>query len=285
MRLSVPSRLVLILALLGGCAAPRQATVPRDAQQLEAMYEVAVTAAKYPDASKISQALVPLVPDTPGLRWNEDGQVLMVTWTQAAYFPLGDGSSEYRPGKIFPLYGDTWFTAVPFGRDFCRANQGPSLVLRLEQALGLPPGTGKDAFVEVWVDPGHLFRPCPDPEVTDRECQVRIPLVGHGPTPGENQPPWYCPVPLPAPDQAVLQQAGAFVTVSQAHLNWMCTNWTNTYVNAANDAAWQSYPWTALGYTFDWGRTGDPVGQSEFVALGGTSVMFHAVTSTEAYCQ
>jgi len=283
---ALTTRLLLILALLGGCAGPRQATVtPGDTQQLWAKYEAAVAAAKYPEASKISQALVPLVPDTPGLRWNDEGQVLMVTWTQAAYFPPGDGPNQYRPGKTFPLYGDTWFTAVPFARDFCRANQGPSLVLRLEQALGLPPGTGKDAFVEVWIDPGRLFRPCPDPEVIDRECQVRIPLAGYGPAPDENQPPWYCPEPLPAPDQALPQQGGAFATVSQAHLNWMCTNWKSTYVNAANDAVWKPYPWTALGYTFDWGDAGDPVGQSEFVALGGTSVTFHAVTPTEAYCR
>ena len=62
--------------------------------------------------------------------------------------------------------------------DFALEQLRSMLVLRLEQRLGLPPKAGKDAFLEVWIDPADLFRPCPDPGIADRECQVDVPLVG-----------------------------------------------------------------------------------------------------------
>ena len=39
--------------------------------------------------------------------------------------------------------------------------------MRLEKLLGLPPNSGKTKFVEIWVRPQDLFRPSPDPEITD----------------------------------------------------------------------------------------------------------------------
>lgn len=46
------------------------------------------------------------------------------------------------------------------------------------------------------------------------------------------------------------------------------------------------YPWTRLGYTYDWG--GDPqddVGFSEFIVRAGATVEVHSVTATASYGQ
>ena len=43
------------------------------------------------------------------------------------------------------------------------------------------------------------------------------------------------------------------------------------------------YPWTGLGYTYDWGDPGCEVGLSEFVILGGSTVGVQDVVPTADY--
>ena len=236
--------------------------------ELKAAYAAAVDAAKYPAPEKISRDLAPLVDSTDGLIWDEEGRILMATWTQAKYY---DDPETYRRGEPFSLYGDTWVTAVPFARDFCRALDldDPALTLRLEQLLGLPPGNGKDAFLEIWVDPTDVFRPCPDPEISDHECQVEIPVTDR-----TDDKPWDCTLKR--------QVSGKYVTVHPGHLQWMCYNWTLSY---ASDDPLENYPWTALGYTYDWGNPEEPVGLSEYVAPGNSRVVFESLSPTGLYCR
>lgn len=296
LRLGAPALLLLLLS--AGCASRRPAAAPAapsapaasplvcapgsspacidpHAPRLVAAYVAALDAARYPSPKKISHDLVPILRSTPGLEWNASGQVKLATWTKAAYFA---DRQRFAPGKTFPLYGDTWFTIVPFVQRFCSALglEGALLALRLEQLFGLPPKDDKDAFLEVWVNPADLFRPCPDPEIGDHECQVEIPVLD---CPDEDasspRPPWPCHC-LDAP-----QVSGAFVKVDPAHLKWMCDNWTSTYGNAD---PLSNFPWTALGYTYDWGNPDDPRGMSEYVARKGAEVVFDSLRPTDAYC-
>ncbi len=262
------------------------------------LYGAAVAAARVPRPQSISRQLQALIPPgnggpaAPSQKWNKEGQILMANWTRRSYYQDKDGRPLYPPGETFPLYGDTWFTAVPEVRDLCRRADldGDRLVLRLEQLLGLPPGDqpppAYDAFLQVWVDPTRLFRPCPDPEISDHECQVAIPVVEAegqydcpAALPGEggetsagcaDRPPWSCAY---RP-----QVSGRFVTVHPGHLAWMCQNWLSSYTGA------KKYPWTALGYTYDWGDPLDPRGPSEFVVPGGETVVFESLTDTLEYC-
>ncbi len=236
-------------------------------ERVLAAYAAAIEDAKYPAPEKISRDLTPLLRSTGGLIWDEAGRILMATWTQAKYY---DDPETYRRGQPFSLYGDTWLTAVPFVRDFCAAVglDDPMLTQRLEQLLGLPPAAGKDAFLEVWVDPTDVFRPCPDPEITDHQCQVEIPVVNR-----DAEKPWDCTLKR--------QVSGKYVTVHPGHLQWMCYNWTLSY---ASDDPLKNYPWTALGYTYDWGNPEDPRGLSEYVVPGGSQVVFESLSSTGLYC-
>lgn len=43
------------------------------------------------------------------------------------------------------------------------------------------------------------------------------------------------------------------------------------------------YPWTRLGYTYDWGSTDSEKGLSEFVIRAGSTVGIHAVAGTQEY--
>jgi hypothetical protein len=249
------------LLLLSGCATARQ---PRSLEELWKEYEQAVQAAKYPVPARVSRGLVPITTFTPGLVWSDDGQkVLMATWTKAKYY-------TGQPPYDTTLPATVWLTAVPFFQQFCqRAGlQGEALRLRLAQRLGMPPDSANDVFVQMWVDPRDFFRPCPDPEIIDGECQVNL-------TTGEvdrSSCPW----------SAALQSqvSGKFVSVVQSQIEWMCSNWTSSYPPGEPR---KSYPWTALGYTYDWGAKSF-YGESEFVIPPGTTVTVQSITPMDQYC-
>ncbi len=278
-------RLLAVAAALalGGCAArdspivsppvaePAQASCPLcldpSSPEIAAAFAAAVEDARYPGPEKISRDLTPILPATDGLIWDDRGRILMTTWTRKKYF---SDPEQHRRGEPFVLAVDTWLTAAPFVHDFCRelALDGVMLDLRLAQLLGLPPGRNKDAFLEIWVDPADLFRPCPDPEISDHECLVEVPVQGR-----DDQRPWDC--------TGRPQVSGRFVTIAPSHLEWMCYNWRLSY---GSDDPLQNYPWTALGYTYDWGNPDDPRGPSEYVAPKGSEVGFHSLTPTELFC-
>lgn len=266
---------VLITGLTAGCAtgrpapsspqpagrAPRVDLAPDDLWKL---YEQAVEATRFPKPAGISTGLVPIVHSTPGLRWDGQGRVLMATWSKRQFY-------EGSIGKPYTFtHGAVWLTAVPFAQDFCRFLKLPpdQLRLRLNQLLGLPPDGDNDAFVQMWVDPKDFFRPCADPEITDRECTLNLTT--------QQAPEGQCPWASSYEDQA----SARWVSVTEQHLDWMCNNWSKSFPSDPK----KGYPWTSLGYTYDWGQP-SPIGQSEFVAPQETTVMIESITGTAEYCR
>ena len=266
---------VLAVVLAAGCATapPPQAPPPPlpapGTEDLWTVYAAAVRTAQYPAQNHVSTELVPILRTNQELQWDRQGRVLMVSWTKRKYYEDSVGQAYTVPVKPKPV--TVWVTAVPHFRRACRGWGLPpeSLPLRIAQALGLPPPDkdGNDAFVQMWVDPRTFFRPCPDPEITDRECQVNL----NGGDIDRTAPcPW-------SKDQV----SETFVTVSDKHIDWMCGNWKSAYT----DPTQKRYPWTALGYTFDWGDLLHPQGQSEYVVPPGTTVWIdEKIFTAEEYC-
>lgn len=267
--------LALITGLTAGCAtrgpapsspppasrAPRVDLAPEDLWKL---YEQAVEAARFPKPSAISTGLVPIVQSTPRLHWDNQGRVLMATWSKRQFYE----SSIGQPYTF--THGVVWMTAVPFVQDFCRSLKLPpdQLRLRLNQLLGMPPDGDDDAFVQMWVDPKDFFRPCADPEITDRECTLNLTT--------QQAPEGQCPWEVSFEGQV----SARWVSVTEQHLDWMCGNWSKSFPPDPR----KGYPWTGLGYTYDWGQP-SPIGQSEFVAPQGTTVLIESVTGTAEYCR
>ena len=224
----------------------------------EARYQAAIADAQTAEPSEITTTLMPLVPYNDTLVWRTVAdsvrQVRVVTWAGPA--PLPDAAA----GDTVLADDDVWVTAAPTIRQFCRGlgRTGDRLRLRLAQRLGLPPDARYDRFIELWVRPQDLVRPCPDPEVTDRECELDS----------------------PAPRR--------HVQVSDGHRAWFRDLKRTSYGP-------DGYPFTGLGYTYDWNPTTDEIGPSEFVlrpAQGDTAApdstgraVVHAVHSTEEYCR
>jgi len=85
---------------------------------------------------------------------------------------------------------------------------------RLKEMLGLPPNSVYSYFVELWVRPADLFRPCSDTETGDSVCSLCFPA---------NADPTY--------------------------VAWINKNRIDRYYQCD---LYSKYPWTQLGYTYDW---------------------------------
>lgn len=198
----------------------------------------AVMDAATAEPAEISRDLRAVTPWEPGLVTRGEGdqaQVLVVTWTSYTGY-------DALVGQPTVATRDVWITLAPDARTFCRRHRMPAdrMTLRMEQLLGLPPGNGKTRFVEFWVSPDDLFRPSPDPTVTDREAELDFP------------------------------RSTLFAAVEPAHIDWFNNLRATSYGP-------DGYPWTRLGYTFDWKRGSGEIGLSEFVIRAGATVEVNAV--------
>lgn len=225
-----------------GCApaaAPTAADVLDDA---ELRYQRAIAAAETLGVDAI-RLLTPITAEARGVQWQgapAESRVRVVNWTSAP---------DFAPGDSLITDGDVWVTLVPKVRDFCRQADLPeaALTMRLRQKIGLPPDAPYDTFVTYWADPDDLFRPCPDPQITDRDCPLTFP------------------------------RSARFLTVTDAHREWIAATAAFSYQAGG-------YPWTNLGYTYDWGPTDDVFGFSEYVIRPGAAVAVDAVDTTATYC-
>ncbi len=243
-----------LLLLLG--TAPVQGETPVcdgtsacSSEACAALYAAAVADAADPQPGEISDDLV-AIPGRHKLRWQEiDGEsyVLMVTWTsdRTVGYYQNDEQGFYDTGSH-----EIWVTAVPEVRERCSDPEfgKADLDLRLRQLLGLPPCYPQTRFVEFWVRPRDLFRPCADNEISDRSCGVTL------------------------PEDATTEFRRWFNKI-RAH----------QYASCGCDGT-QGYPWTQLGYTYDWGNPETEVGVSEYIIRTHSRIRIKDITPTRTYC-
>lgn len=212
-------------------------------------YAAALQDAKVAEPSEIYEGLTAITPDNGELTWQADtGRILMVTWTSWNGY-------DTLVGQETTLGRETWVTATPQLQTFCQSYEPTAampLTLRLEGLLGLPPNNGKTRMVTMWVDPADMFRPAPDGEIDDSVAELE----------------------LPGPDRFASQQEYEF------HRDWY-----NLQLSLQNyDDPSKGYPWTRLGYTYDWANPDSEIGLSEFVIAANSKVTIDQVYMTEAYC-
>ena len=205
---------------------------------MEELYQAAIEDAKDAEPDEIVDTLDAISPENTKLVRDDAGRVLMATWT--SYTGYDD-----KVGQDTELGVDVWTTVAPEMQAFCQKSglTGDALDLRLEQLIGLPPGGGDDRVAELWVPVEAMFRPSPDPEITDAVASLDFPSG----TPEE-------------------------------HIKWINDLKAESYGP-------DGYPWTRLGYTYDWHPGSNKVGLSEFVVRQGSTVGVKAVTPTGAYCK
>ncbi|MFN8443765.1 MAG: hypothetical protein U0175_23505 [Caldilineaceae bacterium] len=224
-------------------------TTPDEASTPQELYAAALQDAKVAEPDEIYDGLTAITPDNDALTWQSDsGRVLMATWTSWNGY-------DSLVGQETQLGREVWVTAVPQFQSFCQSYQPTAdmpVTLRMEALLGLPPNNGKTRVVAMWVNPADMFRPSPDGEIDDTVAELEIPSPDHFPS----------------------QQDYEF------HRDWY-----NLQLSLDNyDDPSKGYPWTRLGYTYDWGNPESEIGLSEFVVAAKSTVAIEKVYSTEEYC-
>ena len=216
-----------------------------DNSSLNKRYREAVVDAATAEPSEISKNLVAVLRTNTRLIWKNRSDSLNARVLVATWTDYN--GYDDKIGKSLKLSREVWVTTVPEVKKFCRRNR-VDRPLRLEQLLGLPPKSGKTKFVEMWVDPRDLFRPSADPEITDSEAEIDF------------------------------RASNAYVKVSEEYRKWYNDLKSRSYGE-------NGYPWTRLGYTYDWGNDGSHIGMSEFVIMPGATVEIDSVIPTAEYGQ
>jgi|GEM_PF-3193245 hypothetical protein len=214
---------------------------------------------------QVDRTLIDISPWNKNLIWKDaqKSHVLMVSW-----MPLWAVNMFYKAyvGKEFktPIMENVyiWVTAVPQLKSFAqnylkKPTPGISLSERLKQHLGLPESKDEYAFVEMWVRPQDIFRPCINTDIVSKSC---------------------VPNPNPATLPESYKDLFTYVPVKPEYKKWFRERRATTYTGN------RPFPWTRLGYTHDWGSTTDKkFGATEFVINQGAIVFIHSITPTDEY--
>jgi hypothetical protein len=198
---------------------------------------------------KIYPRLTAVIPGNEDLIWENDSpgsRVLVAVYTWGI-----NPAPENIPTDTYALKTNKWVTVAPELFNFFQIS--PYSSTRIEQLLGLPPCYGNTKIIEMYVDPLYMFRPAPDPETTDRTVSVDFP--------------WKT--------SRIVSYNAANTIYDDFCGSSPCYSDYETWFNnrrAGIYTAGPPYPWTGLGYTYDWGPSRPHllprpahVGLSEFV--------------------
>ena len=239
----------IVCLAIAACAHAPAGGEGATARSDEQLFIAAIKEAAVP--TEVYTKLVSITPSDPRITWRDETKqrVLVVTWKSEddsrKYFPVAGGVGKTSENEAYVL----WVTAAPQLKQFCQALglTGAQLSRRLKQYLGLNPSRSYERFIEIWADPNEMFRPCPDPEPTDTQCNLS----------------W-----SGSPQAPRIADYRAF--------------FRGLYESSYST---KGAPWTRLGYTYDWTPGANKVGASEFVLAPSSSYEVKASYTTDEYCR
>jgi hypothetical protein len=240
--------LTAILAAFVFFTACKKDETPQPAYTNDQLYAMAVNDAMVADSSEVIDTLWAISPDNKNLQWktiHHQQYVLMATFMRfPSSYPEGD--------SITNTWGDAWlFAPAQMKKRLLPGfTPGSDTILRICQLLGLPPvnSHSNTHIAEVWVNAQTLYRPAGNPATN-----------------------------------TTTTGAALLNSVSPAY-----TTWFNNYIIYAYYHPLQSvtdfhYPWTRLGYTYDWFPGSREVGMSEYVLPAGSGMWVERVRTAGAY--
>lgn len=219
---------------------PEQNKLYQKWQNLETLYQKAITDAIIADSTEICDSLWAIEMDNHRLLWkNFEGipHVLMACFTR---FP-----DSYKDSTSLNKWGVLWvFVPQQFKQRMLSGLSGNTdTLLRFKQLLGLPPDNKNSHIAEIWVNPDDLFRPSADPEINDNVAELFL---------------------RPSADSM--------------HTDWFLKNIYDTYFSKNIH-----YPWTRLGYTYDWAENVPETGLSEYCVKKGALLHVNKVSLATRY--
>jgi hypothetical protein len=219
------------------------------AQNDSITYAKANLDAANPRPETIHNGLVSISKKNKDLVWKEfNGEKYVLTVSLKT-----DTTYYYNNSKGFYNTTDypVWVTAIPYIQQTCQAYTYPTVEekkQRMFQLLGMPPNGKQNYFIEFWVKPENLQRPCPDNGIKDTKCGLKLPKK-----------------------------------VTPEYRKWF--NETRAIQYTIPNGRYPGYPWTQLGYTYDWNpENKSHVGMSEFVIPEKTDCIRGKIYTVEEYC-
>ena len=89
------------------------------------------------------------------------------------------------------------------------------------------------------------------------------------------------------PDDILRPSPDPVITDHEAELNfpkWVDTQYRDWFNRMKSESYGENgYPWTRLGYTYDWGNPKSEIGLSEFIIMPGSTIKIHSVISALDY--
>ncbi|WP_110056399.1 hypothetical protein [Chitinophaga sp. S165] len=242
---------VIVLFALGitSCSKDDDDT-PTPDPDLNELYELSIRDAMVDNSSESIDTLWPVAPSNPNVQWktiNGQTYVLMATFMKyPGSFPAGD--------SITTTWGDSWF----FIPSQMQRKLGPvftatsDTIQRISQLLGLPPKNSQSNthIAQVWVHAERLFRPAGDTAITTTTTGAT--LVN---------------------------------TVPPEYRAWFNNNIIYSYYRPLNSPTDYYYPWTRLGYTYDWAPGANRVGLSEYVLKASSGCWVESTTTAAGFFQ
>jgi len=240
-----------------------------DVTEDEKAYKAAMEDTEVAEQTEISTRLLAVVPryDTlndemlhgSSITWENpsdpaNSRVLVETMVKN-----DDYDTYYKPylGQNHLLTASIWVTVVPELKNHFIGKSCPPTVKRIKQLKGLNPAREYSWLVQLWVDPKDLFRPTPDPEITDHEGELSVRIAEKNWTFPSDDNAFVTLI-----DEALYLEYGGGSAVK--YTDWFSKNAEpSNYDTSGAIGGWDS-PWTRLGYTYDWGDSSDHLGVSEF---------------------
>jgi len=206
------------------------------------VYTNAVLDASNATLDKVSTELTAVSLANTNLCWrtNTEGVLQLKV---ASFMTYANATKYYLPGVRTLGNHDIWVTVCPDLQTFCHTNlaAGTNQVFRLVQLLGLPPACPYDTIVEFWISPDYLFRPTAEPAINSVSAGLSTSAS--------------------APLISTNYRTPAFWSA------WYNGNYSTRYAFANGIS--NAYPYTQLGYTYDWSPARpNHHGASEFVIPG-----------------
>ena len=121
--------------------------------------------------------------------------------------------------------------------------------MRLKQLIGFAPDEEHSTFTGVWVNPKDVVRPAYQMDATDGSMKNEFDMDADG-----------------------------NALVDEEFKEWFDENTLSSYFYGA-------YPWTRLGYTYDWADNGSEYGLTEFMIKPGATVKVEFTETTEEFLQ
>lgn len=244
-RLWAPLCLLTVLSVTG-CKKDDDTIEPT--LTLEERYNASIKDAMVADSSEITNTLWPITSTNSNLQWktiNGKQYVLMATFMRfPSSYPAGD--------SITTTWGEAWLFIPSQMKSRIAAGftAGSDTIMRICQLLGLPPVNSRSNthIATMWVPAARLYRPAGNPDVS-----------------------------------TTTTGAALLNTVSADFSTWFNNYIIFAYYHTLQSATDFHYPWTRLGYTYDWAPDANEVGLSEYVLPASSGCWVEQVGTAAAF--